>query len=230
MTASARHRLTSILATLAAVLAAAWLALLSGFGTAVRWDAPRAPAPLPGAHGTAPAVAAHPPADFAPVWQRSLFSPSRTPEAHAANGGSSLGDLQLTGVILTPQLRMALLHDKGRGRELRLRQGERAPDGSLLVVEVKPRAVVIDSAQGRTELKLPAGAPIDVAKAASAAAPPAAPGGVDVQRVMPAGQNASRPIPPPAYTAQQLERLRKLKAAVLQRRAENATATPEGAH
>lgn len=226
MKAAARYRLTPTLAVFAAALAAAWLALLAGFGSGMRWDAPRTPPPLADGRGPMPPVAAPPLADFTPVWQRSLFSPSRTPEAHAASGGSSLGDLQLTGVILTPQLRMALLHDKGSGRELRLRQGERTPDGSLLVVDVEPRSVIIDAAQGRTELKLPAGAPIDAAPAVPAAgaapAPPAAPGAVPVSRDAPR-------LPPPTYDASQQERLHKLKAAVLQRRTENVSTPPEGA-
>src|SRR6185437_735441 len=142
--------------------------------------------------------------EFAPVWQQSLFSPDRKPEAHAASGGSSLGDLALTGIILTPQLHMALLHDKNGNKELRLREGQSLPDGSLSLVEVKPRSVILDSAQGRTELKLPAGAPIDAAKAvpptaasAMAADPMGAPrgdagtpGGGAMQQVVPMGQGA----------------------------------------
>ncbi len=241
MNAKAQHRLTPALVVLALVLTAVWFALLAGFGQGVRWHAPRTPASLPAARTLAAAPTVHPVAEFAPVWQQSLFSPNRKPEAHAANGGSALGDLQLTGVIITPRWHMALLHDKTSGRELRLHQGERMPGVDVTVVEVLPRSVIIDSAQGRTELKLPAGAPIDVAKGApdarGAPPPPApsssapsVPGAASMQRVTPAiGQDAPRPSPPPAYSAQQLERLRKLKAAVLQRRAADAATTPEGA-
>ena len=238
MNAASQRRLTPVLVVVALLLGALWLALLAGFGRGVRWDAPRAAAlpPAPGKRAGLPTPL--PLAEFAPVWQQSLFSPDRKPEAHATSGGSSIGDLQLTGIILTPQLHMALLHDKNGNKELRLREGESLPDGSLSLVEVKPRSVILDSAQGRTELKLPAGAPIDAAKAASTTAmepmatpsPPAeAPGAAAMQRVLPLGQGAARQQPP-QYSPQQLDRLRKLKAAILQRRAASQAANHEGAH
>ena len=242
MNAASQRRLTPVLVAIALLLGALWLSLLAGFGGGVHWNAPRAAAlpPAAGKHAGLPAPL--PPAEFAPVWQQSLFSPDRKPEAHAASGGSSLGDLALTGIILTPRLHMALLHDKNGNKELRLREGQALPDGSLSLVEVKPRSVIIDSAQGRTELKLPAGAPIDAAKAASttAAQPPAMPqgdaegaGAATVQRVQSLSQDPSRqasPQAPPPYSPQQIDRLRKLKAAILQRRAASQAANPEGAH
>jgi general secretion pathway protein N len=238
MNAASQRRLTPALVILALLLGALWLALLAGFGRGVHWDAPRATSLPPSTGKQAGLPTPLPQAEFAPEWQQSLSSPDRKPEAHAASGGSSLGDLALTGIILTPQLHMALLHDKSSNKELRLREGQSLPDGSLSLVEVKPRSVILDSAQGRTELKLPAGAPIDAAKAASAmAAEPAGapqgdaepPGAATMQQVVPMGQGAARQAPP-AYTPQQLDRLRKLKAAILQRRAAGQAAHPEGAH
>ncbi len=244
MNAASQRRLTPVLVILALLLGTLWLALLAGLGRGVHWNAPRAAAPLPTSGKPASLPVPLPLAEFAPVWQQSLFSPDRKPEAHAASGGSSLGDLALTGIILTPQLHMALLHDKNGNKELRLREGQALPDGSLSLVEVKPRSVILDSPQGRTELKLPAGAPIDAAKAPPAnagepaAAEPAAaptqgdgeaPGAATVQRVVPLNQGAPRQAPP-AYNPQQLERLRKLKAAILQRRAQSQAENHEGAH
>lgn len=237
MNAASQRRLTPVLVILALLLGALWLALLAGLGRGVHWDPPRAAAPPPASGKHAGLPTPLPLAEFAPVWQQSLFSPDRKPEAHAASGGSSLGDLALTGIILTPQLHMALLHDKNGNKELRLREGQSLPDGSLSLVEVKPRSVILDSAQGRTELKLPAGAPIDAAKAvpAMAAEPAAAPqgdaeasGAATAQPVVPLGQGATRQAP--QYSQQQLDRLRKLKAAILQRRAANQAANHEGAH
>ena len=158
MNAASQRRLTPPLALLALLLLALWLALLLGFGRGVHWDAPRAARLPPASARPANLPVPQPLAGFAPVWQQSLFSPDRKPEAHAASGGSSIGDLALTGIILTPQLHMALLHDKNGDRELRLREGQSLPDDSLRLVEVRPRSVILDSAQGRTELKLPAGA------------------------------------------------------------------------
>ncbi|MDE2279422.1 MAG: general secretion pathway protein GspN [Xanthomonadaceae bacterium] len=238
MNAASQRRLTPVLVILALLLGMVWLALLAGVGRGVRWNAPRAAA-LPRPAGRPAGLPTPLPlAEFAPVWQQSLFSPDRKPEAHAANGGSSIGDLSLTGIILTPHLHMALLHDKNGNKELRLREGQSLPDGSLSLVEVKPRSVIIDSSQGRTELKLPAGAPIDAAKAgpAPAAMPSpspqggAAPGADSVQRVESMSRSGPPPLAPPQYSPQQLDRLRKLKAAILQRRAASQAANHEGVH
>lgn len=242
MNAASQRRLTPILAAAALLLGVLWLCLLAGVGRGVRWSAPRAAAPLPATGRATGLPAPLPLAQFDPVWQQSLFSPNRKPEVHAASGGSSLGDLALTGIILTPQLHMALLHDKNGDKELRLREGQSLPDGSVSLVEVKPRSVVLDSSQGRTELKLPAGAPIDIAKPASGAAAPApaaepagepqaaaAPGANALLRTLRLGQGAARAAPP-QYSPQQVERLRKLKATILQRRAAAQAASHEGAH
>ncbi|WP_350016175.1 hypothetical protein ABNK63_15880 [Rhodanobacter sp. IGA1.0] len=161
MNAAAQRRLTPWLMLGAIALAALLLALLLGVGRGVHWDEPRARAPLPPAGNSANLPQPLPLQQFALVWQKPLFAPDRKPTASAADGGSQLGDLELTGVILTPALRMALLHDRQADREVRLREGESLPDGSVELVEVRARSAIFDASGGRTELKLPAGAPID---------------------------------------------------------------------
>ncbi|MDE2086201.1 MAG: general secretion pathway protein GspN, partial [Xanthomonadaceae bacterium] len=104
MNAASQRRLTPVLVILALLLGMVWLALLAGVGRGVRWNAPRAAAPPRPTGRPAGLPTPLPLAEFAPVWQQSLFSPDRKPEAHAANGGSSIGDLSLTGIILTPHL------------------------------------------------------------------------------------------------------------------------------
>src|SRR6185312_11320249 len=64
------------------------------------------------------------------------------------------------GVIMTPTLRLALLHDRNGDRELRIHEGEASADGSVTLVQVRPRSAVFDSPLGRVELQLPAGAPL----------------------------------------------------------------------
>ncbi|HEV2540869.1 MAG TPA: hypothetical protein VGU03_14345 [Frateuria sp.] len=163
MNAAAQRRLTAPLAAAVLLLGVLFLALLAGIGRGVHWAPPRASAPLPAQHAATlppPVPLEH----YAPVWQQPLFDPGRKPVAHAASGGGQLGDMQLTGIIVTPTLRMALLHNKREGengQELRVREGTRLPDGSWTLVEVRPRSAVFDSASGRVELQLPVGAPIE---------------------------------------------------------------------
>lgn len=243
MNAAAQRRLTPALGTIAAVFGIVLLLLLLGVGRTVSWGAPRAAAPLPETHdqGLPPPV---PLAQFSAVWQQPLFSPDRKPSLRTASGGASLGDMQLTGIIVTPSLHMALLHDKSGDHEVRVRQGETLPDGSWRLVELKPRAAVFESASGRTELELPAGAPIDMpkntpappapAQAANNNQPSPAPGGgmqmmigpVKPQGAPPAGANTA----PEQPNSTQADRLRALREAIQKRRAQQQAANPEGAH
>lgn len=165
MNAANQRQLTPLLVVIVVLLGALLLLLLAGIGRGATWNAPRALAPLPPAGNPANLPQPQPLQQFALVWQKPLFSPDRKPVAHAVDGGSSLGDLELTGIILTPGLHMALLHDKNGDREVRLHEGESLSDGSVKLVEVRPRSALFDASGGRTELKLPAGAPIDAPKA-----------------------------------------------------------------
>ncbi len=163
MNAAHQRRLTPALGGSAVVLAALLLLLFGGVGRAVHWLPPRTLPPLP-----PPGTSANLPQPellqrFSVVWNKPLFNPDRKPTTRAAAGASNLGDLELTGIIITPELRMALLHDKNGNKEIRLREGATLPDGSVTLIEVHARSAVFDSAAGRTELKLPAGALIDQA-------------------------------------------------------------------
>lgn len=164
MNAAHQRQLTPVLVMIAVLLGAALLLLLSGIGRGATWDAPRPVAPLPPPGNSTALPPPRPLQQFALVWQKPLFSPDRKPAAHGADGGSSLGDLELTGIILTRDLHMALLHDKNGDKQLRLKEGASLPDGSITLVEVHARSAVFDASSGRTELKLPAGAPIDAPK------------------------------------------------------------------
>lgn len=169
MNAADQRRLTPLLIVLTAGLAAGMLVLLAGAGTGVRWDPPRAVAALRAPTSPVSLPQALPLEEFAVVWTKPLFSPNRKPIAHVADGGSTLGDLTLTGVLLTPDLHMALLEDRKAEKQLRLREGQALPDGSVTLVEVRARSALFDSAAGRTELKLAAGAPIDTPTAGAGA-------------------------------------------------------------
>lgn len=192
MNAAHQRQLTPLLAVVAVLLAALLLVLLGGVGRGASWDAPRALAPLPPAGNGANLPQPKPLQQFAIVWQKPLFSPDRKPVALAGDGGSSLGDLELTGIILTRSLHMALLHDKNGDKQVRLKEGASLPDGSITLVEVRPRSAVFDAASGRTELKLPAGAPIDAPNKAKSGATPDANAGSAMMRVQSAAAAPDR--------------------------------------
>jgi general secretion pathway protein N len=214
------RQLTPVLVVIAVLLGTVLLLLLSGVGRDAQWNAARPSAALPPAGSAAGLPPPLPLQQFALVWQKPLFSPDRKPVARAADGDSSLGDLDLTGIILTPGLRMALLRDRVGNREVRLREGESLPDGSVKLVEIHPRSALFDSPAGRTELKLPAGAPIDPPRDATgpAADSRGQPADGGMMRVDPAN-------PPPAAPQSAADRLRQN---LQKRRAARAAAANEG--
>lgn len=245
MNAAGQRRLTPLLVLLAAILGAVLLMLLLGVGRAVHWNALRPAAPLPPPPAAMELPPPSPLAQFAVIWERPLFNPDRKPIAAAAEN-HSVGDLTLTGIIITPTLRIALLHDKSNNRDLQVRQGAALPGGGWTLAEVQPRAVLFDAPSGRVELKLPAGAPITTATSAgsgaAAATPadnsgppppsaaPASPAGASSARMGVPANAARRRRPPQTDTALQAERLQRLKSLIQKRRAEQTAQPTAGEH
>lgn len=228
MNAAMQRRFTPICGGAVVFFGVILLSLLFGAGRGVTWDPPRITPPLPTAHSV-PLPVPPPLQSYANVWEHPLFSADRKPiVTSGGNEGVSLGDLQLTGIILTPTLRMALLgpiHGKGdESDEVRVSEGSTLPDSSWKLIEVLPRAAIFTSPTGRTELKLPAGAPIDQpAPSTSQAAIPM--NGPSNGRPIPRGPQGAvmQPGRPPSHFNQaQAERLQKLRAAILKQRAQQA--------
>lgn len=225
MNAADQRRLTPLLAGGVVLLGIGLLLLFGGMGGKLRWGAARSLPPLPAPGNPANLPTPIPLQQFAVVWQKPLFAADRKP---VAAGASSLGDLELTGVIITPSLRIALLRDKKGDREVRLQQGQATPDGSITLVEVFPRAAVFESSSGRTELKLPAGAPIDATKPGAPPGGPSPPppgansvmqvGPVPAQNPMQGNVQRAQDAPP----ASMADRLRQLRDNVEKRRAARA--------
>ncbi|MGO4703428.1 hypothetical protein [Dyella sp. 2RAB6] len=250
MNAAAQRRLTPVLGTVAAVLALLLVVLLAGVGRGVHWNPPRPTEALPDMHDSAADQPRPLPLEqFGIVWQQPVFNPDRKPVTRAAKGGASLGEMQLTGIILTSKLHMALLHARGQDADVRVAEGAALPDGSWKLVEVKPRSAVFESGSGRTELELPAGAPIDAPKADGQPPQPPQPGNMTgpiavppgaMQRVgagiapqPPPDNNSNEARPQQAESSLQAERIRQLKAAIQKRRVEQQqqqAGNPEGAH
>ena len=235
MNAAAQRRLTPACAAAVAVLGIIFLSLLFGVGRGVEWDPPRVTPPLPAMHNVA---LPSPPVlqTYSQVWEHPLFSSDRKPIV--SNGGSegvSIGDLQLTGVIITPTLRMALLgsahdHDnKGEtSQDVRVREGATLPDSSWKLIKVLPRSAIFASSNGRTELKLPAGAPIDQMNSGNAnqAIPMGGPQGAGLMRSPMAPPPPAMPQPNDA----QSQRLLKLRAAILKQRSQQPSGNAQGEH
>lgn len=234
MNAASQRRLTPVLAGIVVLFGVVLLALLGGLGRQVHWDKPRPPAVLPPPSDAGNLPTPVPLQNFALVWEKPLFSPDRKPIARMADGGTSLGDLSLTGIILTSGLRMALLHDKNGDRQIRLREGETLPDGSVKLVEVRPRSAIFDASGGRTELKLPAGAPIDQPKAnvpgimnaeAGGNADSAPPSTDGMIRIGPHGNGRQGSAPPSQDAMPQSALIERIRQANQRRRAERNAAS-----
>lgn len=157
MNAADRRRLTPIAAVVAVILVALLITLWAGVGSGAHWHDAEASAELPQAGTTAKPPNVAPLDQYREVWQRPLFSPTRSPEA-AGGGSESSGDLQLTGVILLPGLKMAILHDNTTGKDYRIIEGQPSGQGPALVA-LHPRSAVVEAAGARRHLMLHPGPP-----------------------------------------------------------------------
>ena len=153
MNAADRRRLTPSLGIVATVLLLVLIALWLGLGRGAHWHDQAAPPKLPPVGTNLPAPTVPPLDEYAAVWQHPLFNPSRTPEAAAGNGDEATGDLQLTGVIMLPDLKMAILHDKTNNKDYRIIEGRPSRGGPALV-ELHPRSAVVDTSGSRVTLQL----------------------------------------------------------------------------
>lgn len=196
MNAADRRRLTPSLGTVAAVLLLVLIALWLGLGRGAHWHDKAVPPKLPPLGTSLPAPTVPPLDQYAVVWQHPLFNPSRTPEAASGNGDEATGDLQLTGVIMLPNLKMAILHDKTNNRDYRIIEGQPSRGGPTLV-ELHPRSAVVETSGSRVNLQLvPGPAPGASAPAQDGAQPPeSAEQGASAMVSRQAQGDSGRPVP-----------------------------------
>lgn len=152
---------TRLLAVLAGLALLAWIAALAGAGSRVGPlpDDPSLLPPLPrSAGGMAEPLGPLP--QYAAIAERPLFSIDRTPRpfllpgsgAEAADRGF---DYELTSVILTPGLRMAIVQPVGGGDPVRVREGSEAAGApGWRLVSLDRRQAVFEGPEGRRELGL----------------------------------------------------------------------------
>jgi general secretion pathway protein N len=198
--AADRRRLTPSLGTVAAVLLLVLIALWLGLGRGAHWHDDAAPPKLPPLGTNLPAPTVPPLEQYAATWQHPLFNPSRIPEAAAGNGDEATGDLQLTGVIMLPDLKMAILH------------------GGPTLVELHPRSAVVETSGSRVNLQLiPGPSPDASAPAQDEAQPPQSAGqGASAMVSRQAPSDAGRLVPRagPGEPSSAEARARQLKARI----------------
>jgi general secretion pathway protein N len=159
MNAADRRRLSPTLGIVAGVLLLALILLWVGVGRGAGWHDDAAPPKLPPADSVLPAPTVAPLDQYALVWQHPLFSPDRQPQPVAGGDGAAASDLTLTGVILVPGLKMAIVHDKSSNRDYRLVEGQPPREGPALV-DLQARSAVVEASGGRVQLQLvPAASP-----------------------------------------------------------------------
>ena len=154
--------LTWLLAAICGWALLLWLSALFGLGgRAGLVKSPKSmalPPPLPAA-----SERIGPLSDYPQAAQHPLFTQDRRPRAFLAAGadaavaGAGGGDLDfiLTGTLITPSLRLAVLQPSAGGDAQRVREGE-VPEGAAgwRLIEVQPRRAVFEGSGGQMTLDL----------------------------------------------------------------------------
>ncbi len=164
-----------------------WLGAALGMGGRLAAPAALPPGPLPPPAAPAPDRIG-PLSQYAEAAARPLFTEDRRPRAFIANaadpdagGSGNAFDYVLTGVLISPQARLAILQPGNGGQALRVREGA-APEGApgWRLVELQPRQALFEGPGGQVALDLRVfGAPAPP-PGMDKPEPPAAPAASDV--------------------------------------------------
>lgn len=152
---------TWLLATAAGWALLVWLLATAGMGGRVE-PLPADPGllkPLPSVR-PAPASRLGAAGEYREIATRPLFSADRRPKPFVLQGkadqaGNGAFDYVLTGVLITPDLKMAILQPPSGGDSLRVRLGEAPqPQPDWRLVTLNPRSAVFEGPDGRHTLDL----------------------------------------------------------------------------
>lgn len=194
---------TWILAAVAGWAVLVWLLALAGMGrhaSALDVDPSQLP-PLPQSRPSA-AAPAGPLSQFDQIAARPLFSDDRRPKPFSLQGDGAADaakafDFVLSSVLITPQLKLAILQSPDRSKSLRVKLGE-SPESqsSWRLTELTPRGAVFEGPEGRRAMELRTFDGTGGEPPTAIAQPGAAPVG---QSVRP--QPQPQPQPPPRAAA-----------------------------
>ena len=153
---------TWLLAAACAWAALLWLGALLGMGGRVAEAAPVTAGALPTPTAARPDRIG-PLTQYASAAARPLFTQDRRPRSFLASAPepgetgaeASRLDFVLTGVLISPQVRLAVLQPTAGGESQRVREGT-APEGAAgwRLVEVQPRRAVFEGGDGQVVLDL----------------------------------------------------------------------------
>jgi len=187
---------TVILAGICGVLLLLAFVMEAGFGRGYRWLVPDDSAALAAAGIDREPFKLPPESAYAATDARPIFNEDRkpTPEAPDANveppPPSVPLNISLTGIVLTPQLHMALIQDKSKNTTIALREGMPMPgdQGGWTLTEIKKRSAIFKETAGdEVEVEL---------STAVASQKPSTPPGKPGSRQAAAGTGGAKPPPP----------------------------------
>jgi len=97
-----------------------------------------------------------PASDYLEVGNRPLFGRDRRPAPMTADSGDAAAplDVNLTSVLITPGLKLAIVQNTADGASRRVRLGDVLEGTAWRLVQLEPRRAVFDGPEGQRELAL----------------------------------------------------------------------------
>jgi general secretion pathway protein N len=156
MSVRAAKLLTIVLAACCGALLLLALILQAGWGRGYRWSEPDADAALASSSVDRepfklPAESAYAATDARPLFNDDRKPTPDLPDAPAEAPPPSVPlNVALTGIVLTPQLHLALIQDKGKNATVSLKEGMPMPgdQGGWTLTEIKQRSAIFKETGG----------------------------------------------------------------------------------
>jgi general secretion pathway protein N len=171
--------LSIVLAGICGCLLLLALILQAGWGRGYRWADPDDSAALAATNIDREMFKLPSEKEYAATEARPLFNEDRKPTPDAPEKPPadvlppSTLNIALTGIVLTPQLHLALIQDKSKNTTVSLRQGMPMPgdQGDWTLSELKPRSAIFKQAPGGEEVEVELTTAVASQKAPAAARP-----------------------------------------------------------